>query len=143
MEKYGRARQAMYDNVIRRMRIAGFISKATNTHSEYVMRVAFPRRYWLHERAPLLRYTYTACHVFHVCEDGRIIPQRRQQMLLVCLVSHQRAVSLPEYVERECRICDSGGCRSTEYVLQLFRFLFWPASCWGPVLLPSVQKWLL
>jgi hypothetical protein len=31
----------------------------------------------------MLRYTYTACHVlFRVCEDGRIIPQRRQQMLL-------------------------------------------------------------
>ena len=50
----------------------------------------------------MLRYTYTACLVlFLVCEDGRIIPLRRQQMLLVRLVSRQRAVSLPEYVERE------------------------------------------
>jgi len=31
-EKYGRARQATYDNIIQRMRIACFITKATNTH---------------------------------------------------------------------------------------------------------------
>jgi hypothetical protein len=34
VENYGRARQATYDNVIRRMGIACFITKATNTHSQ-------------------------------------------------------------------------------------------------------------
>ena len=34
-----------------RMRIACWISKATDTHSEYVILIAFPRLQWLHERA--------------------------------------------------------------------------------------------
>jgi hypothetical protein len=33
-----------------RMRIACWIRKATNTHSEYVIRLAFPLQQWLHER---------------------------------------------------------------------------------------------
>ena len=42
---------------IRRMRIACWIPKATNTHSEYVTLIAFPLQQWLHERALTLRYT--------------------------------------------------------------------------------------
>jgi hypothetical protein len=34
-----------------RMRIACWIPKATYTHSEYVILIAFPRQQWLHERA--------------------------------------------------------------------------------------------
>ena len=44
-------------------RIACWITKATNTHSEYVILIAFPLQQWLHERASVLRYTYTACLV--------------------------------------------------------------------------------
>ena len=33
-------------------------AEATNTQSEYVTAIAFPLKQWLHERAPLLRYTY-------------------------------------------------------------------------------------
>jgi hypothetical protein len=36
-EKYGRARQATDDNIIRRMCMAFWIHKVTNTHSEYVI----------------------------------------------------------------------------------------------------------
>ena len=39
-------------------------NKAVNTHSEYVMLIAFLRQQWLHERASLLCYTYFACIVF-------------------------------------------------------------------------------
>ena len=46
-----------------RMRIACCITKAIDTHSEYVILVAFPLQQWLHERASLTCYTYTACHV--------------------------------------------------------------------------------
>jgi hypothetical protein len=35
----------------------------TNTHSEYVILIAFPRQQWLCERAPMLRYMYIACLV--------------------------------------------------------------------------------
>jgi hypothetical protein len=40
------------------MRIACWISKATNTHSEYVILIICP-----HEHASMLRYTYIACLV--------------------------------------------------------------------------------
>ena len=44
VEKYGRARHATYDNIIRRMRFACWITKATDTHSEYVILMTFPRQ---------------------------------------------------------------------------------------------------
>jgi len=42
-----------------RMRIACWLTKATNIHSEYVMFIAVPLQQWLHERASMLRYMYT------------------------------------------------------------------------------------
>jgi hypothetical protein len=42
MEKYGTARQAADSNIIRRMRFACRMIKATNTHSEYII-TAFSR----------------------------------------------------------------------------------------------------
>ena len=45
----------------RRMRIVCWIPKATNTHSQYVILTAFPLQQWLHGRAAMLRYTYSAC----------------------------------------------------------------------------------
>ena len=42
---------------IRRVGITCWIPKATNTHKEYVILIAFPRQQWLHERASLLPYT--------------------------------------------------------------------------------------
>ena len=44
-----------------RMRIACWITKAANTHTEYVIRIVFPAQQWLNERAAMLRYTYIAC----------------------------------------------------------------------------------
>ena len=38
-----------------RMNFACRITKATNTHSEYVTLIAFPRQQWLRERATMLR----------------------------------------------------------------------------------------
>jgi hypothetical protein len=46
------------------MRIACWIRKATNTHSENVMFFYFPLQHLLHERASMLRYTYIVCLVF-------------------------------------------------------------------------------
>ena len=48
---------------IRRMRIVCWIPKATNTHSEYVIFIAFSPQQWLHERPSMLCYTYIACIV--------------------------------------------------------------------------------
>ena len=63
VEKYGRARQATDDNIIRRMRFACWITKSTDTRPEYIILIAFPRQQWLRQRASILRYTYTACLV--------------------------------------------------------------------------------
>ena len=48
---------------IRRMRIACWITKATDTHSEHVLLIAFPGLQWLQERPSVLRYTHIACLV--------------------------------------------------------------------------------
>ena len=48
MEKYGGARQATDDSIIRRMRIACWITKTTDTHSEYIIHTDFPFQQWLH-----------------------------------------------------------------------------------------------
>jgi hypothetical protein len=61
VEKYCKAGQATVDNITRRMRFACWITKATHTHSEYVIFIAFPWQQWLHGHASMLRYTYTAC----------------------------------------------------------------------------------
>jgi hypothetical protein len=61
VEKYGRAGQATDDNITRLMRIAYWITKATNTDSEYVILIAFALQQWLGERASLLLYMYIAC----------------------------------------------------------------------------------
>jgi hypothetical protein len=63
VEKYCRARQATDDSIIRRMRFACWITKATDTHSEYLIPVALPRQQWLRERAPMFLYKYIACLV--------------------------------------------------------------------------------
>jgi len=43
------------------MRMATRMTKATNTHSEYVTLIASPQQQWLYESAPVLRCTYIGC----------------------------------------------------------------------------------
>jgi hypothetical protein len=64
MEKYCTVGQATDDSIIRRMHFACWILKATDTHSEYIIHIAFPRQQWLRERASILRYTYIACFIY-------------------------------------------------------------------------------
>jgi len=47
VEKYGTATKATDINAIRRMRIACWVNKATGTHSDYVVSIAFARQLWL------------------------------------------------------------------------------------------------
>ena len=63
VEKCIRASQATDDNIIRRMGFACWITKATNTHSKYVILTAIPLQHSLRERAWHLRCTYIACLV--------------------------------------------------------------------------------
>ena len=47
-----------------RMRIAGWIPKATNTHSKYVIIIALPLQEKLHEHGSIKRHKHIACLVF-------------------------------------------------------------------------------
>jgi hypothetical protein len=60
VEKYVGAGQATDDNIVRRMQFVCWITKATDTHSKYVIFIAFSRKQWLRERASLLTLTYVA-----------------------------------------------------------------------------------
>jgi len=66
VEKYGTVRQATDDNMIRLMRFECWITKATDTQSEYAIIISMPRQQWLCQRASILRYSYIAslvnCH---------------------------------------------------------------------------------
>ena len=44
------------------MHTARWITKAKNTHSEYVILTAFPQPQWFHERVPVARYTHSTLH---------------------------------------------------------------------------------
>jgi hypothetical protein len=52
------------------MPIARWIPKATNTHSQYAIFIAFPLQQRLHERSSMLRYTYIGCPV--IFKVGRL-----------------------------------------------------------------------
>jgi len=56
VEKYCRYSQATDVNVTRRMRFTCWITKATDTHSEYVTVIALPLHQWLRALASILRY---------------------------------------------------------------------------------------
>jgi hypothetical protein len=80
-----------------RMRIACWIPKATDTHSEYVIRTAFPLQQKLHECASMLRYTYIAClatsvfllHVFLwiLCQNLKHVQYKQ------CIANNKKTVA--------------------------------------------------
>jgi hypothetical protein len=61
--KYGTAGQATDVNIIWGMCFACWITNATDTHSEYVILIAFPWQQWFHESTSMLCFTYAACLV--------------------------------------------------------------------------------
>ena len=70
MEKYGRVRRTTDDNIIWSMSVASWITKATDTHSEYVIIISLPWQLWLSERALLLGSTYIATLVSPCNKEG-------------------------------------------------------------------------
>jgi hypothetical protein len=66
--KYGRATEATDDNITRRMCFSCCIPKATNTHLEYVIPIAFAQQRWLNESPSTLRYKYIASRFSYVIE---------------------------------------------------------------------------
>jgi len=64
VERYARAGQATDGNIVRLVRFAWWLTKPTETHSEYVILIAFTQDQWLHERATVSLYTH--CLSFYV-----------------------------------------------------------------------------
>jgi hypothetical protein len=60
VETFGAARQATDGNTIWRMRFAFWISRATDTHSECVIIIAFSQT-WDNESDTILRFLYIGC----------------------------------------------------------------------------------
>jgi len=59
-EKFCVARQVTDDNIMWCMNFACWITKATDTHCEYVILIAYSRQEWLSERASILQL-YVPC----------------------------------------------------------------------------------
>ena len=74
-EKCCRAGKATDDNMAL-ARIACWIPKAKNTHSQYVILTAFPQQLLLQEHASTLLYTYIACRV---CINSRSIVSKKRK----------------------------------------------------------------
>jgi hypothetical protein len=69
VEKYGTVGQATDDYIIRCMHFACLIAKFADTHSEYLILIAFPRQQWLCECTSMLRYTYITCLAIYYLEE--------------------------------------------------------------------------
>jgi len=65
VEKCGRFRQATDESIVWRMRVACWITKATDTRSEYVIIIALSLQQWLRERAPILLLSVYCQSCFH------------------------------------------------------------------------------
>jgi hypothetical protein len=63
---------------MRRMRFACWITKSTNTHSQYEIFIAFPRQKLLHESTSVLRYIHIAC----------LVRLYNDALSISCLIAH-------------------------------------------------------
>jgi len=81
--KYLRAGQATGDKTA--MRIACWMHKTTDTHSEYVIFLAFAQQQWVHEHASVSRYTFVARLVLIVLssavQENYVFPIRYSQKM--------------------------------------------------------------
>jgi hypothetical protein len=66
VEKYGTARKATDENIIRRMRFACWITKATGRHSEYLHLLLFHGNIGYANVPHRYVYMYIASLVFHL-----------------------------------------------------------------------------
>jgi hypothetical protein len=65
VEKFDSAGQATDDSVVWCMRFARWLTKATDTHSLYVILIAFPRQHGYMDTPQCYIYMYIACLVEH------------------------------------------------------------------------------
>jgi len=80
-----------------RMRIACWIPKATNTHSQCVTLIDFPLQQWLHERAPMLRYTYIVCLESGTFSFHKVVPHASRNKVRLVTHSSRSACCSPHF----------------------------------------------
>ena len=85
-----------------RMRIACWIPKATDTHSEHVILIAFLLQQWLHQRASMSRYAYIACLVSQQCTSPVFI---RNVSHPVTMLDVRLLVRLCAYLRQKAAVC--------------------------------------
>ena len=78
---------------ILRMRIARWIRKATNTHSEYVILIACPQQQWLRQRSSMLRHMYI---IPHVSLDFAIVPRTLFTTAAECATTPPKSAPVTE-----------------------------------------------
>jgi hypothetical protein len=80
MRKYGEVRLATGANTIRSMSFACWVNKATDTHLEYILLVAFPLLQWVGQRHSTLLFKYIGCliceHDYFLAKDFRLCEAR-------------------------------------------------------------------
>ena len=81
------------------MRIARWIPKATNTHSEYVILIAFPLQQRLHELASMLCYTYIDCLVMSILHNTCIYRASAFQHAIIKVELGRNDLSLCETLD--------------------------------------------
>jgi hypothetical protein len=110
VEKYCRAGEAKRPQMtIWRMRIACWITKATNKRSEYVtFNSFFPLQQWLHERASVLCYEHLACIVWRCVGLAREISYTLSRCVVLrtflnCIISWCRTkwLSIPTQIDAQ------------------------------------------
>jgi hypothetical protein len=85
LEKCCKVGWATVDTKIRRMLFACWITKATNTHSEYVIFIDCPLQQWLRERTWMLHYTILP--VFFYLKNSLLLFIVSGQLKNTCLTS--------------------------------------------------------
>jgi hypothetical protein len=108
MGKYGRVRQARYENIIWRMRFTCWLTKATDTLLKYVILIAFLWQQWIrcyiYSTLPILTGKASAC----TDAEGRSRTDGRTDGRMdVCNFHIRRASFLI-----------SRGCLQTQFLLQ-------------------------
>jgi hypothetical protein len=116
--------QATDDNIIRRMRFACRITKATDTHSEYVILIAFPLQHWLSERASILRYNTLSCFLLRHTKHVNILPGQKVELPITNNVLHVTYVFVNGHYVNGLQFPTNTFCLIPRF--EVYKYLFQP-----------------
>jgi hypothetical protein len=111
VEKYGTTRQATGDNIVRRMRFAFRITKATDTYSEYVALIAFQRQNG-YANAPQCYVIVNCFPCFNIVSwdsqrNREILMVVKVNLIAVLLVSSTLTMEVPHFPEILWSVCQT------------------------------------